>query len=361
MCSKLIVKIFALWALFFALCANAVPMCPLSLPEGPIVIYEDRLSNGWSKDWSWANTVEEQTAPGGQYGSYAMKVIYGSAWQGLELHKGYLVTLGKTALSFRIMKQQAQGDILVRLRDDGGGDTHFVHVSSYLSSNQSTTFVAGQWYSVNIPLADFGMQGVPLSGIIFQSDTAGTAYVDEVVIAEVPLTLKWPLGTPYADRFVTHKFDVDWAGGSECPTGVIKKHNGTDFRASAGTAVYAAENGVVKEILPYNATWAQNIVLEHVTSSGQKYTTVYWHVAPVAGLSSFVGPIAKGQQIATVADIGIDTHFHLGVHLGAYTANVSGTGALPQNDCTDPGKTFAYPAFPAGFVDPNDTRNVLFQ
>lgn len=39
----------------------------------------------------------------------------------------------------------------------------------------------------------------------------------------------------------------------------------------------------------------------------------------------------------------------------AYDASASGTGALPQANCG------GHPAFPNGFIDPDNTSNVLFQ
>jgi len=332
MCSKLIVKIFALWALFFALCANAVPMCPLNLPEGPIVIYEDQLSDGWNKDWSWATKVEEQWAPGGQNGSYAMKVIYGSAWQGLELHRNNFPTLGKTALSFRIMKAQAQGDIFVRLRDANGGDNHFVPVSSYLSSNQSTTFVAGQWYSINIPLADFGMQGVPLSGIIFQSDTAGTAYVDNVMITEafklpLPGGKNWLLTTEVGDGGCT-------AASSPLPSHTGNNYFSLDFDNTSQTGgeesnvpVLAMAGGKVLFAGFISDTLERcngyHVVINHDyngnTSTG--ISTRYLHLVAGSITVKKDDIVSQGEKLGTLGDTGSGlsgcgspwgTHSHIG-------------------------------------------------
>jgi len=193
---------------------------------------------------------------------------------------------------------------------------------------------------------------------------ASTWYSTASCASNTILTLKWPLATSYASKGVTQAFGADWAGGVYCD-GLIKKHNGTDFHAAAGTVVYAAEAGDVKEVLNPSQTggWASNVVLEHTSPAGVKYTTVYWHVTPEP--SVVVAPtglpptsIPKGMQIATVADLtpyGNATHFHFGVRNGAYIANVSGTGALPQTNCG------GYPAFPGDFLDPTNASNVLFQ
>jgi murein DD-endopeptidase MepM/ murein hydrolase activator NlpD len=166
------------------------------------------------------------------------------------------------------------------------------------------------------------------------------------------LKLKWPLDAAYAGRVQTQTFGVDWSAGAMCD-GLVKKHNGTDFVANAGDVVYAAEDGVVKEThLDSSGLWASNTVLEHNHPQGGKYTTVYWHINPSVSENDFV---PKGMPIGSVANLGGNTHLHFGVRIGPYTQNLSGTGALPQTNCG------GYPAFPAGFIDPNSTGNVLFQ
>jgi murein DD-endopeptidase MepM/ murein hydrolase activator NlpD len=184
--------------------------------------------------------------------------------------------------------------------------------------------------------------------------------------------LKWPLGTPYASRGVpTQPFGVNWAGANKATgagycNGLIEKHNGTDFHATPGTAVYAAEDGVIREVLLPSQTegWAYNIVLEHTHATIGKYTTVYWHVNPVSDVlaNSSGGFVPKGMQIATVADLSIYpynpphvSHFHFGLRIGAYDSRASGTGALPQTACGN------RPAFAAGFIDPNTVLSVIFQ
>ena len=227
------------------------------------------------------------------------------------------------------------------------------------------------WRSGNPSTANYGLKLRPYQTnnnfSSFYSSTQGGGYGPWLYVSYTPqsndniLKLKWPLATSYANRVPTQPFGVDWAGGVYC-NGLIEKHNGTDFQATAGTGIYAAEDGIVKQVLTPEQTggWAYNIVLEHNYPQGGKYTTVYWHVIPTSDVisSNPDGFIPKGTQIATVADLtpyGHATHFHFGVRIGAYDASASGTGALPQTNCG------GHPTFPAGFIDPNNTNNVLFQ
>lgn len=245
---------------------------------------------------------------------------------------------------------------------------------------QTTAPTPGYWYGVNITsFYNAWRAGTPGSqnyGFVVSpqnnnnnyssfSSSKQIGYGPELQVTYTPqsndniIKLKWPLASPsYANRVVTvgGNFGANW-NNTYCG-GLIKKHNGTDFQASAGTAVYAAEDGIVKEVL-YDDPWAYNIVLEHYTLSGGNFTTVYWHVIPTSGIapaSSGQTPVfvPKGMQIGTVANLGGNTHFHLGVRNGVYAAGVSGTGGLPQNNCS------GYPAFPANFIDPNNTNNVIF-
>lgn len=165
------------------------------------------------------------------------------------------------------------------------------------------------------------------------------------------LTLGWPLDTARSGLSVTQAYGANWVGGN-CATdsSVTQKHNGTDYSASYGTIVKAAEAGVVKEVT-YASPWAYNIVIEHTATTGWKYTTVYWHVDPYVSVNSNV---TKGQQIGSVANLGTNTHSHFGVRIGNYLASSSGTGALPVTTCN------GHPPFSDGFIDPENTNFVNF-
>ena len=180
------------------------------------------------------------------------------------------------------------------------------------------------------------------------------------------IKFRWPLSTSYASRNVKQSFGENWAGNKRCPAnGPLKLHNGVDFEAGATIPIFAAEDGIVKESLAPSQTggWASNIVIEHMGPTGVKNTTVYWHVTPDSkwvGLGWF---IPKGTRMGSVADLspyGNATHFHFGTRIGAYTPSLSGTGALPTTNCVDPSNGIMYPAFPAGFIDVNNTSNIIF-
>ncbi len=174
--------------------------------------------------------------------------------------------------------------------------------------------------------------------------------VTRVVAPSNKTTLKWPLTTAYSSRVMTQAFGADWSGGNPCG-GKAKKHTGADYRATKDTVVSAAQAGVIKTMF-FVYGWANVMTLEHAKLDGTKYTTTYWHVSPNSDM--YVGKaVAKGDPIAKVADLapyGNATHFHFGLHNGAYALSngkdVPTVGALPQTDCD------GWPAFPEKFLNP---------
>jgi len=182
-------------------------------------------------------------------------------------------------------------------------------------------------------------------------DTDGTIVVpmseDKNVVAVFVPVLNFPLFGTLENRELSHFFFGDtWTYG-ECPTGVYKKHVGVDLSATVDEEVQAAHAGTVRDIFTgQHSQWADAIVVEN--ADGQ-FTTVYWHVIKYGNLT--IGdPVTKGQQIATIANLGGNTHFHFGFRWGSYDSNLSLAGALPEESC---GTSPAYPAFPENFVNPN--------
>ena len=179
------------------------------------------------------------------------------------------------------------------------------------------------------------------------------------------IQLKWPLGTNNTARTVSgYSFGVPWI--DSCG-GKPKLHTGTDYTANAGWTVYAPEDGIVKQILLPSQTggWMSNIVIEHNTLTGGKFTTVIWHInQPTVKVGDFV---PKGMPMATIANLSSGAHMHFGLRLGAYNAAVyggtyyAGVGGLPQMNCQDANGTW-YPQFTvSGFINTQDVSQVLFQ
>ncbi|MBA3789028.1 DNRLRE domain-containing protein [Patescibacteria group bacterium] len=174
---------------------------------------------------------------------------------------------------------------------------------------------------------------------------------------------KWPLSSvAYASRSVTQAFGAfPWAGGTECPVGYQKYHNGTDYSTGGvgGATEYAPEDGIVKEVTFDSSGWGYNVVMEHVTpGGGSTYTSVIWHISPNSDVtaSNPGGFIPKGAPLGTVASLTYPkvSHFHFGIRRAAYSYPTSGAGALPQSTCS------SYLGYPASFVDPESSSNVIF-
>lgn len=175
------------------------------------------------------------------------------------------------------------------------------------------------------------------------------------------IKLKWPLATAKpATPSAGGAFGDPWGVGQGKCVGLPMTHAGVDIPNAVGNPVYAAEDGVVREVLNSGSVWASAIVLEHNHPVSGKYTTVYWHVTPVGVVQPIAGQplvfVPKGMQIATIANItGGGSHLHIGVRIGAYNGTVSNKGALPTGYCSE------LPTWKENFLNAWDPAQVLFQ
>jgi len=86
------------------------------LPDGPLIIYEDRFSQGWGVLGSWGGTtVSEVNTPGLFVFGKSLLVHYPNAWNGTGLYADNLNAFvgDKDALVLRVRKEQGTGDIRV--------------------------------------------------------------------------------------------------------------------------------------------------------------------------------------------------------------------------------------------------------
>lgn len=178
------------------------------------------------------------------------------------------------------------------------------------------------------------------------------------------IKLKWPLGTAKPSSPSSGgAFGDYWGVGVKKCSGLSMTHTGVDIPNTVDNPVYAAEDGVVREILSPTETggWASAIVLEHNHPVSGKYTTVYWHVTPAPGIVVASGQdktfIPKGMKIATIANLypKAGNHLHFGVRLGDYDSTYSDKGALPTGTCSE------LKSFKENFINPWSTSNVIFQ
>ncbi|MCI0563851.1 MAG: hypothetical protein MN733_35700, partial [Nitrososphaera sp.] len=83
------------------------------LPEGPLVLYGDLVSQGWNTEWSWGGNMTPwitNSSPGGQGGTHALRAqVAAPAGGGLEIHTDFgktVNTAGRSALSFMLRHVQ---------------------------------------------------------------------------------------------------------------------------------------------------------------------------------------------------------------------------------------------------------------
>jgi murein DD-endopeptidase MepM/ murein hydrolase activator NlpD len=172
-----------------------------------------------------------------------------------------------------------------------------------------------------------------------------TASTQELIFGPLQVVCPLPGGCVRGGRF---NFGDDWSFGS-CPRGTPKRHTGVDLHAEAGTPVDAPADGTVMLVYDAGQGWASAILIEHRDAAGKPYVTQLMHVDPLVRAGDHV---ARGQQIATVADLPSPhlPHLHFGVWDGPYDANnhMMRRGVLPRAACGGD------VAFPASFIDPHE-------
>lgn len=98
--------------------------------------------------------------------------------------------------------------------------------------------------------------------------------------------------------------------------GVEQFHNGVDFAAPKGTAIYAAYDGVVVAAT-YSSSMGNYVMIDH----GDELYTIYMHASALYVEKDDI--VVRGETIAAVGSTGRSTgnHLHFSVRLnGAYTS-----------------------------------------
>lgn len=91
-----------------------------------------------------------------------------------------------------------------------------------------------------------------------------------------------------------------------------RQHNGLDFRADIGDAVFSTGDGVIK-FAGIKGTFGKVVIIDH----GYGYETLYAHLSGYAKGIKTGTKVKRGQQIAMAGETGITEgpHLHYEVHL----------------------------------------------
>ena len=120
-----------------------------------------------------------------------------------------------------------------------------------------------------------------------------------------------------------------------------KLHEGTDYAAADGTAIYAVADGIVS-VAEYSDTWGGQIVIDH-TVGGQPVSTGYIHMWR-SGIHVTVGDrVTAGQHIGDVGNSGRSTgpHLHFEVRPGGGEAIDADAWLADHKATTQNGSTSA--------------------
>lgn len=156
--------------------------------------------------------------------------------------------------------------------------------------------------------------------------------------------LGWPLPSPI---FITQYFgstSFARAGGYNG-----KGHNGIDFRAAAGTPVFAAERGIVRatgdtDIACRRASYGRWVLIDHPNN----LTTLYAHLSLVKVQAG--DGVNRGELIGYAGRTGYATGPHL--HLSVFAKQAVNVGQLVSRAC---GRVMTLPLSPfGGYLSPLD-------
>lgn len=136
------------------------------------------------------------------------------------------------------------------------------------------------------------------------------------ILAESGLVLKYD-GGKFKFPLASYTRISDEYGMRMHPTlGIEKFHNGVDFAAPKGTAIYAAYDGVVVAA-SYSTTMGNYVMIDH----GDGLYTIYMHASELYVKKDDI--VARGETIAAVGSTGRSTgnHLHFSVRInGEYTS-----------------------------------------
>lgn len=115
-------------------------------------------------------------------------------------------------------------------------------------------------------------------------------------------------------------------------TGVLRPHNGTDFRAPWGATVRAAADGVVT-FAGVGSGWGKFIRIKH----GPDYVTLYAHLSRINKNIRSGTKVKRGEIIGRVGQTGLATgpHLHYELKIGDIQINPM-TARLPDTDHLTP-------------------------
>lgn len=123
-------------------------------------------------------------------------------------------------------------------------------------------------------------------------------------------------------------------------------HVGMDFSARKGQAVLWKMQGYVFKKKHLDSSWKWCLVLSDKANS---QTYVVWHLDKIPDFKP-EEVILPGRQIGVVADLGSNSHLHLGLRRAPFHQDLSMKGALPS--CSHKPKSL--PKFPEKFASPDE-------
>jgi len=202
-------------------------MCTVAGPQvASQIVYEEGFSPAWGVDAvssSTGVTFNPVSNIAGHTGLFALQVTYSAPWKFIILERkneSYEPTYGKKVLVFRIRGVQntsVNGQMWLRLRDFNYNWLEQVPVARYMINADATgNYDPNTWYTVVIPIRDLRAENTVITGLILESGSATTYYLDDMWLVQ---GLEFPLAgyTAYTAP-MTSVFDHTMTDGN----GIVK-------------------------------------------------------------------------------------------------------------------------------------------
>jgi murein DD-endopeptidase MepM/ murein hydrolase activator NlpD len=154
------------------------------------------------------------------------------------------------------------------------------------------------------------------------------------------------LSWPFKKIYVTQKFGITPNSANLYVSGM---HNGIDFRASVGTEVFSAGNGVVDgmgdtDITCPDASFGKWILIKYDNG----LATTYGHLSLIN--VSKGQRVTVGQLVGYSGNTGYSTGPHL--HVSVYPRDAVNVQTRASKVCTGRIYTMPIAPFPSGYLDP---------
>ncbi|OGL35454.1 hypothetical protein A3A68_01065 [Candidatus Saccharibacteria bacterium RIFCSPLOWO2_01_FULL_48_13] len=209
---------------------NETESKPSTISE--FTVYDEALTSGWSKSWSWDSTINLTDTTNPYAGTKNISWQTTAAWAGMHVRKssGTFSTTPYTAITFAMKSTQANQKVLMTFKDandDNLGPP--VDISVYGGHPVSSGYKV-----YTIPLAAFNAANTSVLGFTLEDDTGSSQ--PKMYIDSIKFTTATPSSITLYDDAVAPEFVVWKWNGTENLADTTQPFQGTKDISLTGSA-----------------------------------------------------------------------------------------------------------------------------